>query len=87
MRDPYRDHMDGWGGGEWILMVIMMALFLGALVALVVWLVRTTNRPDRGDAGSATEVAERVLAERFARGEIDEEEFTRKRALLRAGPR
>jgi putative membrane protein len=79
--------MYGWDGSEWLLMAIMMALFLGVLVAVVVWLVRTTSRPDRGADGSATEVAERVLAERFARGEIDEEEFTRKRALLRAGPR
>lgn len=84
MYGPYRDHMDRWDGGEWFLMILMMALFLGALAALVVWLVRST-RPVSG-ATTAMDSAERVLSERFARGEIDEEEFTRKRALLRAAP-
>jgi putative membrane protein len=80
------DHMDGFGAGQWIAMSIMMVLLVGLLVALVVWLVRSTSQPSRGAPPAATSSAEQVLAERFARGEIDEEEFTRRRALLRAGP-
>lgn len=36
-----------------------------------------------GGAGGHRD-AERVLEERFARGEIDADEFTRRRALLRS---
>jgi putative membrane protein len=78
--------MDRWDGGEWFLMILMMALFLGAMAALVVWLVRSSRVGSGSGAPTAMESAERVLADRFARGEIDEEEFTRKRALLRAAP-
>lgn len=84
MYGPYRDHMDRWDGGAVFLMVLMMAVLVAAAVALVVWLVRTTGRHDTS-APTALDSAERVLAERFAKGEIDEEEFTRRRALLRAG--
>jgi len=77
--------MDGWGDGRWIAMTIFMVVLIGLVTVLVVWLVRTTGGQDRG-ASSAMAAAEQVLAERFARGEIDEEEFTRRRALLRAGP-
>jgi putative membrane protein len=80
------DHMNGFGAGQWIAMSILMVLLMGLLVALVVWLVRTTSAPSQGGPPSPTSSAEQLLAERFARGEIDEEEFTRRRALLRAGP-
>jgi putative membrane protein len=54
---------------------------------LVVWLVRSIggNQPARQTPPpSTTAKADQLLAERFARGEIDEDEFTRRRDLLRA---
>jgi putative membrane protein len=77
----------GWGAGAWFLMSLMMILFWGALVALAVWLVRTL-RTDQSPAPAphfSTARADEVLAERFARGEIDEDEFKRRRALLHSG--
>lgn len=79
------DH-GAWGAGGWLLMSLMMVLFWGGLAALVVWLVRSSrdDRPQRPDtAPSSVQHADEVLAERFARGEIDEDEFTRRRELLR----
>lgn len=70
----------GWSVGDWVAMSTMMILFWGVLVALVVWVVRTV-RGDRGSIGRADQ-ADVVLAERFARGEIDGEEFARGRELL-----
>ncbi len=69
----------GWGAGDWVAMSAMMFVFWGAVIALVVWVLRSvrTETP----AGRA----DRLLAERFARGEIDDEEFTRSRELLRSG--
>lgn len=75
----------GWGAGDWLAMSLMMVVFWGALIALVVWLVRRLG-PDRTtDTTPPRPRAEEVLAERFARGEIDEDEFTRRRELLHNG--
>ena len=77
----------GWGAGGWVLMSLMMVVFWGGLIALVVWLV-TSVRSDTNSrplAGCPTDRADEVLAERFARGEIDENEFQRRRDLLHPG--
>ena len=79
------DHMGGWG---WAATTISSLLFIG-LVGLVVWLVvRAVRRPGDGPyrpvrpAGQDT--AEQLLADRFARGEIDEDEYRRRLATLRS---
>jgi putative membrane protein len=53
----------------WWAMWIPSVLILGALVALGIWAVRRFSEP-RGDSS-----ARRILEERFARGEIDADEF------------
>lgn len=78
-----------WGAGDWLAMSFMMVVFWGLLIALVVWLVRG-NRPDRGAERPASDTAQRadeVLAELFARGEIDEDEFTMRRQVLHSTSR
>jgi putative membrane protein len=71
----------GWGLGGFFLMLVFMVLFWGAVIALVVWAIRQF-RPARPEGDPAM----RILEERFARGEIDAEEFTRRRDALRGGP-
>lgn len=68
-----------WGASEWLSMSLMMLLFWGLVVALVVWLVRSARA---STTGTAADRPEDVLADRFARGEIDDEEFRRRRELL-----
>lgn len=68
-----------WGAGDWIAMGTLMIMFWGGLIALGVWVVRSM-RPDTRDG--RPEDAGKLLAERFARGEIDGEEFLRTRDLL-----
>ncbi len=64
-------------------MTVMMVLFWGGLITLGVWLVRRARTSPSSDREqSATDRADRVLAERFARGEIDDAEFTRSRTIL-----
>ena len=82
----------GSGAGTWFLMSLMMIVFWGGLIALAVWLVhslRTDRNPAQPPPPSlpqpSTARADEVLAERFARGEIDEDEFKRRRALLHSG--
>ena len=79
------DHMSGWG---WAATTLGSLLFL-ALVGLVVWLtICAVRRPGYGPSWSARPVeqdtAERLLADRFARGEIDEDEYRRPLATLRS---
>lgn len=80
-------HDWGWGWGAWLVMSLLMAMFWGLVIAGIVVLVRSLG--SRQPGGSAPETrqpsAEELLAERFARGEIDGDEYTRRRELLRAG--
>jgi putative membrane protein len=64
-------HYGGWG---WVVMSLMMLLFWGGLIGLAVWAVLASRRDRRAP--------EDVLAHRFARGEITDEEFVRSRDLL-----
>jgi len=76
-------HM-GWGGG--IFMVIGGIILLALLIYGIVLLTRqkqtgqpVTNHVIQQDIGSAFT----ILNERYARGEINEEEYTRKKTELR----
>lgn len=73
------DHDLGWGG--WLMMTIGMGGFW-ILVAVLVFAVVRSGR----DAGAPSLSAREILEQRFARGEIDAEEFrARLDALTRAG--
>jgi putative membrane protein len=75
---------NGWGFGAWVAMAVLMLIFWGGVVTVVVLLVRRSH-PGEGPATPRPthQEAERILNERFARGEIDEQEFTARRAALR----
>jgi putative membrane protein len=81
----YGDHMSGWGYG---LGVLSMILFWGLLIAGVVILVRYLSRSSRPQppapptAPQHPQTPEQVLAERFARGEIDADEYRQRLATL-----
>lgn len=67
-------HMDGFGWG----MVGIGWLFMLVIVGLVVWAVAHTTSNSRPQSDETTASAQRILAERFARGEIDDEEYRRR---------
>jgi len=79
------DHdVSGWGYAG---MAISMVLFWGLVIAGIVVLVRYLARSEQPRGGPPADPApspEQVLAERFARGEIDEEEYHRRLETLRA---
>jgi putative membrane protein len=86
---------DGWGGAGRAVMVIIMLAILALIVAGIILLVRGLNRHDQAqqgppqgqerppDAGSGS--ALRVLEERYARGEIQREEFLQRKQDLLGG--
>jgi putative membrane protein len=71
------DNMGWWGPGfGWVFMLLFWGLVIFGIVALVRWLAQ--SRPGR--TGEKTPLD--ILKERYARGEIDREEFEQKRAGL-----
>jgi putative membrane protein len=68
-------HMGDW----WWLMTPMMVAFWALVIWGVTTLVRSNRRTVRASLG-----AEHLLAERLARGEIDELEYRRRRNLIRS---
>jgi len=74
---------DGWGSGMgwagWFAMTLSMIVFWGVLIWLAVWAVRQFGPEARRPSGALA-----ILEERFARGEIDREEFDRRKAGLSA---
>jgi putative membrane protein len=78
----YGDGMGGWG---YALMAVSTVLFWGLLILAVVALVRSLGR--QGRSGTARTSAEQLLAERFARGEIDGQEYRERLDTLRSGNR
>jgi putative membrane protein len=68
--------MWGWGGG---LMFFWMVVFWGGTILLIIWGVRQFTQHNRPGGSRAVE----ILEERYARGEIDREEFESRRHYLR----
>lgn len=73
----YGDHMSGWG---WFAMSLGTVVFWGLVITAIVLLVRYLHT---GPSSQATKTPEQMLAERFARGEIDETEYRNRLAALR----
>ena len=83
-------HAYGYGNGQhwglWILMIVAMVVFWGALAWIIVTLVRHRGAPAAPAPGSDPKAsagdALRILNERLARGDIDEDEYARRRSLI-----
>ncbi len=73
------DHMDGfsWGmmGIGWLVML--------SIVGLIVWVIIQSTSGSSRRREDATASAQRILAERFARGDIDEDDYRQRAAELR----
>lgn len=74
--------------GMWVAMAVMMAIFVLAAAWVIVTLIRHTAAPQAPHqalpGGTSQTPASDILDERFARGEIDAEEYTQRKAALNA---
>lgn len=73
------------GGGSWLWMFGGLLLVIGVIV-LVMWIVTRASRvgptPTQGPSGPTPN---QILSERFARGEINEQEFEQAKKALGPG--
>lgn len=80
-------HMGWWGGGWWgmIFGPLFMILMLAGVIAIVVLLVRWLGGASQGASrhqGPPRNTALDILKDRYARGEIDKDEFEERRRVL-----
>ena len=84
---------NGWGGGGEALIVVVMLAILALIVVGIILLVRSLTShnhvqpgPPQGPMpGSGSGSAMQVLEERYARGEIQREEFLQRKHDLLGG--
>ncbi|MFE7607042.1 SHOCT domain-containing protein [Streptomyces celluloflavus] len=88
----YGHAMNGWG---WLGMMTGTVLLWALIIVIAVLVFRALARPGppggehtgrRGGPAPGGPTPERILAERYARGEIDDEEYRRRLATLRDMP-
>ena len=79
-------YQDGMGGGGWVVMILAMVVFWALVVFAVVAIFRGTRDVGPG-VGSQRRDPTEILEERFARGEIDADEYRARMDILRAGVR
>ncbi|MBA3909897.1 MAG: hypothetical protein C0524_08395 [Rhodobacter sp.] len=70
-----------WGGGFDMVGGLLMLVFWGAIIALIVFAVRGFVTGS-GPASKSDADADAILRERYAKGEIDDEEYERRKAQL-----
>ena len=73
-------HMDGFGWGMmglgWLVMLV--------IVGLVVWVIVQASSGSSPRKHDPTASGQQILADRYARGEIDEDEYRRRSSELRS---
>ncbi len=74
-------HMGAWGWGGMIFGPIMMIVFIALIVGAVVLVIRWTGLGGSAVAGGANK-ARHILDERFARGEIDKDDYEERKRVL-----
>lgn len=76
--------MGGWGGASWIgpFNMIIWLVILALIIAGVVWLMRSNTRTGRFLPTDRRSSGLDILEERYARGEIDRDEYVQKKKDL-----
>lgn len=84
----YDHHYFLFGAAGWIGLIFMILFWIG-VIALIIWgisaLVSSSHRNTLPPSAPREDSAMRILRERYARGEIDTEQFEQARRTLEGG--
>lgn len=75
-------HMGGWGWGGMVFGPLMMIVLIAVVVVVIVLVMRFMGVGGAGRASPAGGTALDILESRYARGEIDREEFEERKRIL-----
>lgn len=75
---------DGLGWGGWIVMTLFMVAFWGLVIFGIVAVFRGLNGGGQSPAPRHERGPQQILDERFARGEIDADEYRARQQVLRS---
>src|ERR671911_375114 len=80
--------MGGWDAGFWWPFILVRLLLWGVFLSLLVWFAVRVFSRGRGDTrpGATKDSAGEILRERFARGEINAEEYEKSMRTMRETP-
>jgi len=73
-------HMGGW----WWLMMIFYVFFLAGIVILIIFLVKWLSGPERRGLPPSKDEPLEILKRRYAKGEIDKEQFEQMKKDLKS---
>ena len=82
--DWYGNGMDN---GDWVAMVAAMTIFWGLVILVGVMIFRGRGGGRNSGSGTQDRGPLEILDERFARGEVDRQEYEVRKAVLRGGTR
>lgn len=77
---------DGAGWGGWVVMTLVMLGFWALVIFAVVAIFRGVGKSSGPDERTSRRDPLQILQERFARGEIDAEEYEARAQVLRGAP-
>jgi putative membrane protein len=72
----------GMNGVALTLMIIGNVVFWGLLIVAAIALIRYTKRGQVDSSSPTASTPQQILAQRFARGDIDEDEYTRRLQVI-----
>jgi putative membrane protein len=72
----------GWGWGMGFMSPILTLIIIGGIIFLIIYLVNNSKGKSSSSSVDSHDRSLDILNERYARGEIDDEEYERRRRIL-----
>jgi putative membrane protein len=72
----------GWGWGMGFMSPILTLIIIGGIIFLIIYLLNNSKDKSSSSSVDSHDRSLDILNERYARGEIDDEEYERRRRIL-----